>query len=135
MKAKKAMPAQKAKKAVVKKAMPAQKAKKKVATKKVVTEKDVRSALAELGKSLTEVCATLKKKKIKGTAGDGEDCPIAMYLKKKFSPSYIDVGGDLVTMRFNAGEDDEYEVEVSLNKTLQRFIEKVDDEAYPQLVE
>lgn len=80
--------------------------------------------LATLGASAEAVARTLKKKGIKGTLEAVNSCPVAEFLKREYRGEEIAVALDI---EVNG-------VTIRAPKAISDFIDKFDDEQYPELV-
>jgi hypothetical protein len=84
--------------------------------------KQVRSYLVSLGAGPNKVAETLKKKRIKGSVGEWDACPIAVALQKKFkSLEEMRVDYDEVTFEY---KDEKYSV--STPAACKKFMERLD---------
>jgi len=89
-------------------------------------------ALKELGTGKNKIAESLKAKKIRGTMGSTEDCPVAVFVKKLFPKAIdIDVNSDTIEVSF---EKSEFNFEVDTPKLIGQFIDGFDGEKYPDLL-
>jgi hypothetical protein len=93
-------------------------------------EVKVKSVLADLGTNFTAIRETLASKKIKGVLGDAEECPIAIYLQKKFPKAEeIEVGGESIAVTVN-----EVTARIDVPKPILTFLGKFDEGKFKELI-
>jgi hypothetical protein len=83
----------------------------------------VAEKLNKLGNGTTAIAAHLQSKRIKGTVGDENSCPLANYLTKELGADEVSVTEEeaIVTIRW------------PLKKAFTKFVTKFDNGNYPDL--
>ena len=91
-------------------------------------EKEVKDFLKVLGSGPNKVAENLTELKIKGTVGDGRECPVTKALRKKFKNlEGLYVADNVVFSHKNEVHEVEYPAAIG------KFIEKFDNGEYPAL--
>lgn len=86
-------------------------------------------ALAKLGKTQSQIRASLKRRRIKGVPSNPISCPIAQYLHRALGHD----GTAEVRTKVVIFSDQSPWVDVPLPRLIQRFIANFDDDKYPEL--
>lgn len=60
-------------------------------TNRPTLQQRVRAALRELGRTPDEIARSLKRRRVKGYRREAGDCPLAVYLRRKFRAKRVTV--------------------------------------------
>lgn len=90
-----------------------------------VTKKKLRSALAVLGRTSTEIAKSLGRRRIKGEQQHRKNCPLAVYLKRCFPGQPVSVDGSATV--------GDKQIDHSLTRGQLNFVIDFDGGSYPGL--